>query len=1071
MGERLLLSRIITKHVNTVLKNVSGPAIVFYKGITLTEYGILTEHYPPVHQGAYLSEHGVDLVRMRKEAKAILQSVLSLGSGIHIGLYEQLLVLPPLESIRSFYDGKILIVENNLYNKMYPCTITPELRDYVAAYYDFLQDEEDPKEEPEIVKTLSDFYTNVVQSDGHFFVSYRDISSDVDDIHKLQLLLEPDVGLSLSEAVEGLETVTLSPTAPEEILVLKQDMLTANTPLTVNILIDKPIWTEKQLKDDFAAFTDGVAGYHELKFYRKSNRVRPQIDGHYANLLHQYWNTKTFRKFDIYADPDLGKEKISVSQGEIVQTIVSEIEKAVSKESYQDVFVTAPTGAGKSVLYQLPAIHIAETMQLVTIVLSPLKALMKDQVEALKQKGVDYCAYINSDLSPRQKEQILQDVKSGAISILYVSPEFFLAYDIRHLIGDRTLGLLVVDEAHLVTTWGRDFRVDYWYLGTYIEKVRRYTSNSGFVVAAFSATVVYGGDDDMFFETISSLNMRSPKKFLGNTRRENIRFKIRRWKPRSYTEERDEKTSGRIVHYIENNDKAIIYFPYTSQIRHQLDLLPSGEKRHVAHYYGQLDAAIKNDSEESFRYGDANVMLATKAFGMGVDVSDITHVYHHAPTGNLCDYVQEIGRAARDPNITGVAEQDFCESDLRFSRILYGLSAMKQYQLKEMLKKLYGVYTLNKHRNFLMSVDTFSYLFPDDNNVENRVKNGLMLIEKDLERKYGYPVVLVRPKSLFSRAYVVVPQGVEAEVLRSRHGKHFTKISQSTKHRVQSRNFYGSDIEVSDLGPIYEVDLKAIWEHEFRDISFPLLKKQFYDLGLFKYSEPIAPRFRLTVTMTSDSLTGTREKLRQAIESIILSFDELRGSFFDADDFRKEFRKRTTDDLVARKVANLFLHLFSVEMRNGGQFNHDGKFLQKRKKGDGDEYRLIDRSYNNLRRKVLVEYDKLISHKNGDDTELTRFIPMGSDSPFVRTAYILEALSLGSYEIRGGECPEMFVRVNDPAKLKRLSSEHANYSNSILTDVSARRNRSTETMKNFFMEDLIDSERWDFIEEYFLGQI
>ena len=250
-----------------------------------------------------------------------------------------------------------------------------------------------------------------------------------------------------------------------------------------------------------------------------------------------------------------------------------------------------------------------------------------------------------------------------------------------------------------------------------------------------------------------------------------------------------------------------------------------------------------------------------------------------------------------------------------------------------------------------------------------------------------------------------------------------------------------------------------------------MLKKRFYGLELFSYSEPISPRFRLTITMANETLVATRERLKQSVEHIIQSFDELHGRFFDADDFRKQMRLRTNDDLVARKAANLFLHMFAVETTNERSRTRNGQFMQKRRTADGEEFRLLDRSYNTLRRKVLLDYDRLISHSNGDDTEITRFIPVGVDSPFIRIAYFLEALSLGSYEIRGGECPEMFVRVNDPAKLKRLSSEHANYSNSILTDVSSRRRRSTDTMKNFFMADMDDTERWDFIEDYFLGLI
>ena len=126
------------------------------------------------------------------------------------------------------------------------------------------------------------------------------------------------------------------------------------------------------------------------------------------------------------------------------------------------MFLTSPTGAGKSVLFQVPAMYLAEQYELVTIVVAPLKALMYDQVEALQRdRNYHKAAYINSDKTLIERQDIIEKIAQKEISVLYLSPELLLSYDIRTFIGDRQLGLLVVDEAHLVTTWGRDFRVDY----------------------------------------------------------------------------------------------------------------------------------------------------------------------------------------------------------------------------------------------------------------------------------------------------------------------------------------------------------------------------------------------------------------------------------------------------------------------------------------------------------------------------------------------------------------------------------------------------------------------------------
>ncbi|WP_223325093.1 DEAD/DEAH box helicase, partial [Streptococcus sanguinis] len=175
--------------------------------------------------------------------------------------------------------------------------------------------------------------------------------------------------------------------------------------------------------------------------------------------------------------------------------------KAQKEEQFRDIFVTAPTGAGKSVMFQIPAIYLAEKSDLVTIVISPLIGLMNDQVNNI-QSMTKLAETINSDYTPSQKENVLEQIKNGDKSILYLSPETLLSNtDITNLIGDRKIGLLVVDEAHIVSTWGKSFRPDYWYLGEFISRLRKSEkSNQNFPIATFTATATYGSKDNMYFD-------------------------------------------------------------------------------------------------------------------------------------------------------------------------------------------------------------------------------------------------------------------------------------------------------------------------------------------------------------------------------------------------------------------------------------------------------------------------------------------------------------------------------------------------------------------------------------------
>lgn len=192
------------------------------------------------------------------------------------------------------------------------------------------------------------------------------------------------------------------------------------------------------------------------------------------NLLHQYWGENaSFRDLRVYKNPDYDKSIISISQGQIVETLINEYENAKADRPVKDLFLTAPTGAGKSLLFQLPAFYVSAHND-ITIVVSPLIALMNDQVMQIKnERNFKKVFFINSDLTLIDRNKVIEECKNGEIDILYLSPELLLSYDISYFIGDRKLGLLVIDEAHLITTWGRDFRVDYWFLGQHVNKIRK----------------------------------------------------------------------------------------------------------------------------------------------------------------------------------------------------------------------------------------------------------------------------------------------------------------------------------------------------------------------------------------------------------------------------------------------------------------------------------------------------------------------------------------------------------------------------------------------------------------------
>ena len=384
-----------------------------------------------------------------------------------------------------------------------------------------------------------------------------------------------------------------------------------------------------------------------------------------------------------------------ISQGEIIAEIIDQCELSADNEEFSNIFITAPTGAGKSILFQLPAMYLAEKYNAVTIVVSPLIALMNDQVDQLeRQRGISIAACINSGMTIEQRMNTVEQVRIGQKSLLYLAPELLLSTNLKSFLGGRKVGLVVIDEAHTVTSWGRDFRSDYWFLGDFLKKTKR--DGMIYPVLCLTATAVYSGKDDVVNDTINELGLERTIIHLGNVRRQNIVFDICKHDPKEVTGKPESAkvalTLERMRKYIGAGEKVLTYFPYRSLVDSVYAQLPSNENGKLRRYHGQLSHEERKLVEKDYKTGDAMGLFCTKAFGMGIDVSDICHVIHFAPTGTLADYVQEIGRSARDSNITGIAHIDFFPSDLHYVRVLNGISEMRQYQLREMLKKLCSIY-------------------------------------------------------------------------------------------------------------------------------------------------------------------------------------------------------------------------------------------------------------------------------------------------------------------------------------------------------------------------------------------
>ncbi|GEA12119.1 DNA helicase RecQ [Alteromonas sp. KUL49] len=289
----------------------------------------------------------------------------------------------------------------------------------------------------------------------------------------------------------------------------------------------------------------------------------------------------------------------------------------------KDALVLLPTGGGKSLCYQIPAL----VRDGIAIVVSPLISLMQDQVEQLKELGVK-ADYLNSTLEPEQQAAVADKITSGAIDLLYVSPERLLQFGFQQTLQHTTIALFAVDEAHCVSHWGHDFRSDYRSLGQ-IKSRFPTVPVIGLTATADTATQA---------DILTQLRLESPLVYKGSFDRPNIRYRVMA----KY------KAFEQVVDYVKQQDgSGIIY----CNSRAKVDDLHAKLYRQgfrCAAYHAGLDADERELVQRQFLTDKIDIVVATVAFGMGINKSNVRYVVHHDVPRSIEGYYQETGRAGRD---------------------------------------------------------------------------------------------------------------------------------------------------------------------------------------------------------------------------------------------------------------------------------------------------------------------------------------------------------------------------------------------------------------------------------------
>ena len=427
-----------------------------------------------------------------------------------------------------------------------------------------------------------------------------------------------------------------------------------------------------------------------------------------------------------------GYDQFRTYEGEPLQE--NAVKAAVDSKSLLAIF---PTGGGKSLTFQLPALMEARSVHGITVVISPLQSLMKDQVDNLAERGITDAVTINGLLDPISRSLAIERVQNGDASLLYIAPEMLRSKTIEKILMARHVVRFVVDEAHCFSSWGQDFRVDYLYIGKFIsEYQKRKQLQRPIPVSCFTATAKQKVVQDIcdYFKQTLNLDLQL---FASSASRTNLRYSV-------IHAETDEDKYMKLRSLIAESDcPTIVYVSRTKRTKMLAEKLTRDGYKALP-FNGRMDSDEKIANQEAFMSDNVRIIVATSAFGMGVDKSDVGLVVHYDISDSLENYVQEAGRAGRNPHLQAKCFVLYNDNDLDKHFILLNQTKLSISEIQQVWKAVKDM-TRQRMQTCCSALEIARKAGWDNSvtDIETRVRTAIAALEQAgyLERGNNVPHV------------------------------------------------------------------------------------------------------------------------------------------------------------------------------------------------------------------------------------------------------------------------------------------------------------------------------------------